>query len=213
MSRYRRLAAAVRALYRRLDRRTSSFRRASGLSCPPGCGECCLSAEVEATELELLPLALHLQREGSLTGLLERLREGEGGGVCVFHSREPLGRFGGRCTVYSWRPLVCRLFGFASAAGAGGRPELAVCRAMRSADPTAARAAAEAAGRLTPPVMRAWSLAVYRLDPVLGSSPLPVNDALRQALERVALEQGLRGRPGRKRADAQGRPAATAARP
>lgn len=192
-SRYGRLAAGVRALHRRLDRRTRSFRRASGLACPAGCSYCCLSEEVEATVLEMLPLALRLRREGRLAGLLERLRE-EGTRSCALHSPQPLGPSGGRCTQYPWRPILCRLFGFASAAGPAGEAELAVCRRMRSPGAAVTLGAAEAvrAGSLAAPAMRAWSLAVYRLDPALGSRLLPVNEALREALERVGLEHGMR---------------------
>jgi hypothetical protein len=86
---------------------------------------------------------------------------------------------------------MCRLFGFAAAAGSGSRPELAVCGVMRAAIPDQTRAAAEAVrwGGLKAPVMREWSLAAYRLDPTLGSQPLPINAALKQALERVGLER------------------------
>jgi Fe-S-cluster containining protein len=200
-SRYARPAAAVRALYRRLDRRIASFRRASGLGCPPGCGECCLSPEVEATVLEMLPLALDLRCRGLLESTLARLGSGgEPPRPCLFYSPAPLGAFGGHCSVYPWRPLLCRLFGFAAVAGPEGRPELAVCGRMRAALPDRARAAAAAvlAGRLRAPLMRDWSLAAYRLDPALGANPLPINSALKQALERVGLEQDLRGRPPRR---------------
>ena len=193
---YARPAAAVRALYRRLDRRIAAFRRAAGLACPPGCGECCLSPEVEATVLEMLPLALRLRRDGRLARTLAGLGSREPPRRCVFYSPDPLGAFGGHCTVYPWRPLLCRLFGFASVADPESRPELAVCGRMRAADPGSARAAAEAvaAGRLKAPVMRDWSLAAYRLDPALGSGPQPINTALKQALERVGLEEGLKAR-------------------
>jgi Fe-S-cluster containining protein len=198
-SRYARPAVAVRALYRRLGRRIASFRRASGLGCPPGCGECCLSPEVEATVLEMLPLVLDLRRRGLLDSTLGRLGPAEPPRPCLFYSPAPLGVFGGHCSVYPWRPLLCRLFGFASVADPGGRPELAVCGRMRAAIPDRTRAAAAAvlAGRLRAPLMRDWSLVAYRLDPALGANPLPINSALKQALERVGLEQGLRARPPR----------------
>jgi len=199
-SRYARPAAALRALYRRLDRRIASFRRSSGLGCPPGCGECCLSPEVEATVLEMLPLALDLRRRGLLESTLARLGPGEPPRRCLFYSPAPLGAFGGLCSVYPWRPLLCRLFGFAAVAGPEGRPELAVCGRMRAAIPDQTRAAAAAvlAGRLRAPLMRDWSLAAYRLEPALGANPLPLNSALKQALERVGLERSLRGRPRRR---------------
>ncbi len=200
-SRYARPAAAVRALYRRLDRRIASFRRASGLACPAGCGACCLSPEVEATVLEMLPLALELGRGGLLESTLAGLGSGAPPRRCLFYSPAPLGAFGGHCSVYPWRPLMCRLFGFAAVAGPEGRPALAVCGRMRAAFPdrTQAAAAAVSSRRLGAPLMRDWSLAAYRLEPTLGSSPLPINAALKQALERVGLEHGLRGSPGRRR--------------
>jgi hypothetical protein len=40
--------------------------------------------------------------------------------------------------------------------------------------------------------MGEWSLAAYRLDPVLGCGPQPINAALRQAMERVGLERRWR---------------------
>jgi Fe-S-cluster containining protein len=196
-SRYARPAAAVRALYRRLDRRIASFRRASGLACPRGCGQCCLSPEVEATELEMLPVALHLRAKRRLEAVLASLGQGEEPHrTCVFYSPDPLGAFGGHCGVYPWRPLLCRLFGYAAVADREGRPVLSVCRVMRDSGPDQARAASEAAaavadGRLRAPLMRDGSLAVYCLDPDLGSRPQPINAALKQGLERVGLETAL----------------------
>jgi len=191
-----RLALRVRVLYCRLDRRIAGFRRAVGLSCPRGCGECCLSPEVEATVLEMLPLALRLHREGRLEQTLVSLGPGEPPRPCVFYSPEPLGSFGGRCSVYPLRPLVCRLFGFAAMTDPEGRPQLVLCRRLREADPAGAReaAAGAASGRLPVPLMSEWSLAMYRLDPGLGTQALPINAALRQALERVALERRWRDR-------------------
>ena len=55
-------------------------------------------------------------------------------------------------------------------------------------------AAAVDAGSLQAPIMGEWSLAMYRLDPGLGTQALPINAALRQALERVGLEGRLRAR-------------------
>ncbi len=194
-----RLAAGVRAIYRRLDRRIAAFRRRSALACLPGCGECCRSTGVEATVLELLPLALELCRRGKAKEVLARLDAGKEPERCLLFSEQPLGRFGGHCTAYSRRPLLCRLFGFSSMENREGRPELVACRPLRQADPArAGQAVATAArGRAAAPLMRDYGLAVYRLDPVLGSGALPVNAALRQALERVGLSLSLAG--GRRR--------------
>jgi Fe-S-cluster containining protein len=197
-SRDARLAAGVRAIYRRLDRRIAAFRRRSGLACLPGCGECCRSTEVEATVLELLPLALELYRQGRAEEVLGRLRSSSAPERCLLASERPLGRFGGHCTEYSRRPLLCRLFGFAAMENREGRPELVACGLIRKAEPIKIRRAAAGVteGKPAAPLMRDYTLAVYRLEPVLGSGALPINAALRQALERVALRLELGGRGG-----------------
>ncbi len=179
-SRYARPAAAVRALYRRLDRRIASFRRASGLGCPPGCGECCLSPEVEATVLEMLPLALDLRRRGLLEPTLARLGPGgEPPRPCLFYSPAPLGAFGGHCSVYPWRPLLCRLFGFAAVAGPEGRPELAVCGRMRAALPDRS-AGGRGGGAGRPPARPAHArLVPGRLPPGPGAGRQPSADQFR----------------------------------
>jgi len=194
-----RLAAGVLALYRRLDGKLAAFRRRSGLACLPGCGECCRSTEVEATVLELLPLALDLCRRGKAEEALDRLLDIREPDRCLLFSELPLGRFGGHCTAYSRRPLLCRLFGFSALEQSEGRPELVACRLVRAADPARTGRAAAAQGRMAAPLMRDFSMAVYRLDPALGSGALPINAALRQALERVALSLALAGRSGRPR--------------
>lgn len=194
-SRDARLAARVLAIYRRLDRRLAAFRRRCGLACLPGCGECCRSTEVEATVLELLPLALELCRRGWEKELLGRLADSQEPGRCILFSERPLGRFAGHCAEYSRRPLLCRLFGFAAMEDRGGNPELVACRLIRQAGPKRMRQAALAVtcGRLAAPLMRHFTTAMYRLEPVLGSGALPINEALRQALQRVALAAKLSG--------------------
>lgn len=197
-SRDARLAAGVQAICHRLDRRIAAFRRRSGLACLPGCGECCRSTEVEATLLELLPLALELVRRRRAEEILGRLRLSRAPGRCLLFSERPLGRFGGHCTEYQRRPLLCRLFGFAAMENREGRPELAACGLIRQAEPMRVRQAATgvSGGKLAAPRMRDYIMALYRLEPVLGSGALPINEALRQALERVslALRLGERGR-------------------
>jgi Fe-S-cluster containining protein len=195
-SRDARLAARARAIYRRLDCRLAAFRRRSGLACLPGCGECCRSTEVEATVLELLPLALELCRRRAAEKVLGRLHGSQAQAPCILFSERPLGRFAGHCTEYSRRPLLCRLFGFSAMEDREGNPELVACRLIRQAYPVRAgkAAAAVAQGRLVVPIMNAYTTAMSRMEPVLGSGALPINEALRQALQRVALAARLSGR-------------------
>lgn len=184
-------------LYRRLDLHTRSLRALSGLRCPPGCGRCCLSTEVEATVLEMLPAALRLQREGRLETTLASLEAPPAS--CHLYAEQARPPGGGHCGLYAHRALVCRLFGFAAALDSEGRRELSTCRLIRAAQPElAARAdGAVREGTILAPIMPNYSMELFGIDPSLGSRRLPINLALAQALEMVGL--GSRGRPGWRR--------------
>lgn len=189
-SRLERVAAQVDQLFARLDADTAALRSATGLSCPPGCGACCENPHLETTVAELLPIAFELDARGEAEAVLEKPAVQEGSGRCVFFEPDGPGR--GRCSIYAHRPSVCRLFGFGAVRTRRGR-ELALCRVHREADAETAQAAAahvSDGGRagdfsLVGPV-------VSGIDPALGTRPMPLNEALREALSRVLFERSLR---------------------
>ena len=184
------VAGQVMEVYGDLDRHIEESRLRSGLHCIAGCGACCESTEVEATIGELLPLAFRLWHAGTAS---ERLRLVEGGpqhSRCVLY--EPTrGRPGfGRCGVYPYRPLVCRLFGFSTRLNKQGTPRLVTCRLIRRSAETA-----EAGEQPQPdvdcfPIMGAYATRVYAIEPSLGRLE-PINEALRGALTYVGFRLGL----------------------
>lgn len=189
-SRLERLAREVSGLFEQIDQDTNALREATGLGCPTGCGACCENPDIDTTVLELLPAAFELARRGQAEAMLERIEVQEGSGRCAFFQTHGEGK--GRCTLYSHRAGVCRLFGFASVHTRRGR-ELAVCRIHRAQSPEAsARAeAAVLAGARAGDFHGAGSQ-VAGLDPALGTRPMPFNAALREALSRVLLDLDLR---------------------
>lgn len=187
------LAARVMALYGQVDGAIAAFQAAVPLACPAGCGVCCTYPEVEATPLEMLPLAVELFRRGEGDLWLGRLEVAAGAGAerCQFFAPDPLdpssGR--GRCTVYPWRPALCRLFGFATVTGKYGAPELAACARHKEQVPEGVAAAiaalAEDPGCL--PSFGAIAEQIIALDPGWGRDRLPINEAARIALGRVGF--------------------------
>ena len=102
--------------YRYLDRLIERFRNSTGLKCLRGCSYCCRNWPVEATVLEVLPLAEEIYARGeeaSVLGLIEE-KQASGDETCVILLPESDEKVAGYCAYYKWRPLMCRLFGFAA---------------------------------------------------------------------------------------------------
>lgn len=158
------------------------------MACPPGCGACCHSAEVETSEAELAPLVARLLARGESADLRAALaqREAAGDRRCALFVPEPNSSTGGRCSAYEDRPSICRLFAFAARRDADGRPELVTCRTLRAADPLAvARAERDVAAGGPAVFYSDYGLA----DAASGSAGelQPINLALERALARAEL--------------------------
>ncbi len=188
------LSHAIAAQHAAIDAQVALLAQASGLACPPGCGACCLSPEVETSVADALPLALALFARGEAPVVLERAREAADRGPCVLYRADPLDPRRGRCSAYAERPSICRLFGFSSRRARAGGVELATCRELRAGAPEAVARAEEhvrtggAAARI--------DVDAERIAFLEGGAPhpLPINQALRLALERVGLARALAAR-------------------
>ena len=64
MQRLQQLSAQVEVVFQEIGERYAQYQRERGLFCRSGCGECCLHPGIEATVLEMLPLAYQLLAEG-----------------------------------------------------------------------------------------------------------------------------------------------------
>ncbi|MDX6767531.1 MAG: YkgJ family cysteine cluster protein [Candidatus Methylacidiphilales bacterium] len=181
------LLCDLRALFSQTDQATEAFARASGITCPPGCGACCHSPEVEASELEMLPMADHLVRTGKAEATLRQLHEHPDATTCVFFEPVAGSDTAGRCGQYAQRPLLCRLFGFAGRRDQNGTPQFTACRIHQQTCPTAVSESTlrVARGELRPPLYTEATDALWALHPEIGFDRFPINQALRRALERL----------------------------
>lgn len=191
---HERIARDVAALYEKIDEGTSRFRSLTGIHCPVGCGTCCESTEVEATPLEFFPLALGLFHDGHEGEVLDRL-DNASGDACAFHRPDELCHGKGRCSIYPWRPLTCRLFGYAAVRLKNDRLEMTICSLVGKLLPDARCLAASLMDRgFDPLVFTDVASELRGIDWNLGSQLLPINDAAKEAIEvvglRLRLEQG-----------------------
>lgn len=186
-------AAAVAAVHAEADQQTRAFAERTGITCPPGCGQCCLSPHVETTVADLLPLAEHVVQTGRAEAILQRI-EAATDPRCVLYDADPADPARGRCSMYALRPSICRLFGFAGRRDADGNPQFTACRIHRDTMPEVVAAAQQAVGerRIGLPIFADMTRAVTAAAPNSDGRPRPINDALRQAIHAVALTARLR---------------------
>lgn len=183
-------------IYSEIDCQIAAFKNITGLYCPSGCGKCCASAKVEATVLEMLPIAEELFRRGESLQWLDRIHTANESGTCVFYHPGPdtVMTQKGCCLMYSRRPVVCRMFGFATVKNKNGKPELALCRYHKESSPFLAESVRKAIlNGLPVPSFTEFSIRISCLDPCIGTQLVPINRALRLALEREGIRIQMTG--------------------
>jgi uncharacterized protein len=199
------LANDVIDIYKQLDAAVVAFAKRSGLSCPQGCGHCCLSENVEATVLECLPLAFLLFASAQADAVLQQLDDAGDTLRCILY-RPDLTRAGHwGCSQYETRTVVCRLFGFAGNRDRDGVPRLAMCRVIAELSSSSAqtklmplRYMKDSLGAENPliliddpqaplPLFGEAGLRITALHPGLGTVRMPINAALRQAIMKVGM--------------------------
>ena len=181
------LSEQVMRIYEEADRKISEFQEAAGLKCPPGCGACCVCQEVEATVLEVLPLAHEVfsrQQADHLYSMI-KAREGKGDRLCILYRPDSQTPGNGECSYYRNRPLLCRLFGFAVRKNKAGDPELSPCKRLGGAFLREVQGKTGVHSGSGLPVYQEISMRLAALNPGMGFRRLPVNMAIKSALEEV----------------------------
>jgi Fe-S-cluster containining protein len=170
------ICAEVLSVLVRAEMAAVQFARATGVHCPPGCGDCCRSHKPEDLVLSALPAAAWAIENGGADAVLERAASGPES-ACVFYDDGGPGH----CAVYPVRPLICRLFGFAGRLNKHGVTQYRPCRAMGFAVRTASS---------EPPVFSHHTARVAAVYLPLAGRPVPLNVAFGRAAEWLLLRQG-----------------------
>ena len=191
-------AAAISQAHQEIDAATKAFAEQTGIACPEGCGRCCHSPEVEATVADVLPLAMEIVRRGEAEATLMRLAERADDLRCALFQPDAEDGNRGRCTMYAWRPSICRLFGFAGRRDADGQPQYSACRVHSQVMPEVVAAAKQAVAerRVALPILSDLAGRVAAAAPDGLSRPLPINVALRRAINAAALQAWLEAAQG-----------------
>ena len=170
----------IESLQKTIDKDTMAFKHNSGIDCTKHCTECCRYPDINATPLEFLPFAWHSYKLGLLDQWFDRLESCESS-QCIF-ARINDGNWG--CSIYPARGFICRLFGFSATTDKNGQPVFAACRILKQKQPEMVNNASQfiaAGGKI--PVMASYYRRLAAIEPALGTQFMPINDAIRKALE------------------------------
>lgn len=190
-------------VYYSFDRTIMSFQSATGMRCTPRCSLCCREWHVETTVLEMLPLAreIYLREEDDavMSAILEKDQQHDPSCALIknfLNEGDP-----GLCSYYEFRPLVCRLFGFAARRNKHDKIELMPCRVVRESTPSEVNRAEMALSQgLSLPVYQDAFMRVSYIKPNIGSRRLPINQALKEAIETLYWSRPAKGQRFRKAA-------------
>ena len=155
------------------------------MHCIASCGKCCKKPEITATPLEFLPLAYHLFKTGEAGVWYERLKSDPHQLQCgVFIPLKKITDHG-FCQKYQYRGLICRLFGFTAMRDKNGEALLITCQTIKTEQPEFYQKGLQQAEKGNIVFMRDYYFRLSAIDPELGREMLPVNEAIRRALEAV----------------------------
>lgn len=184
----------IETLFHQLEQESTQFKQSSGISCNSGCGKCCSYPDIEASPLEFLPWAFHLFLNGEIEKTLQILKKSKSSACIIYKPLSIIDQ--GRCNSYKYRGLICRLFGFAANTDKYGDLRLATCKIIKDGQADKYNSAAEAITKgLYVPVFTEYYMQLNQIDFRLGNIILPVNEALKMALEEVLLYYAYRPFP------------------
>lgn len=176
----------IEELFHRLETEITTFKSETKLHCLVGCGKCCSNPEIEASPLEFLPWAFHLFLNGKAE---ETLLELNNSSVTTCHIYRPLAHleeFNGSCSNYRYRGLICRLFGYAANRDKYGELRLATCKIIKEDQTKNYNLAQEAISNgKQVPIFTDYYMQLSQIDYHLASIILPINQALKMAIEEV----------------------------
>lgn len=184
----------VEMLFYQLEEEGERFKKESRIGCVSGCGKCCTYPDIQASPLEFLPWAFHLFLNGEAENTLDNLKNNYASSCHIFKPTSLLGT--GSCGEYKYRGLICRLFGSAASRDKYGNLRLSTCKIIKEGQADKFVTTEEAIAKGLPvPIYTEYYMQLNQIDYHLGQLMLPVNKALKVALEEVLHYYAYRPSP------------------
>ena len=176
----------VEALFDRLEIEITAFKSETHLYCNAGCGKCCSTPNIDASPLEFLPWAFHLFLNGKAEETLIELRNNKTKNCHLYRSISILEYQKGSCSNYRYRGLVCRLFGYAANTDKFGKLRMATCKIIKEQQTEHFTKAEELINKkIYVPIFSDYYMRLAQIDLRMGVILIPINEALKMAIEEV----------------------------
>lgn len=187
---------SVELLFDRLDKEILVFQSSTKLHCVSGCGHCCTKPDIDATPLEFLPFAYHLFLNGNAEKMLDQLKL-ESSGICVIYAPLSLGNKNqGSCSEYTHRGLICRLFGYGASRDKFGALRLATCKIIKEGQAVNYQSGIDSIAKgLQVPIFSDYYQNLAQIDFRMGNTIIPINQAIKMAIEEVLSYYAYRPLP------------------
>jgi len=188
----------IETLFHNLDIEIAEFQEKTHLSCIAGCGKCCSTPEIDASPVEFLPWAFYVFLNGKAEETLSELEQNTTA-TCFLYRPKSLAEFTmGNCSNYQYRGLICRLFGFGATTDKYGKLRIATCNIIKEKQTSNFESATIAINaNLSVPIFTEYYMQLSQIDFKLGNIFLPVNKAMKAALEEVLQYYAYRPLPDR----------------
>lgn len=176
----------VEELFQKLDIEINQFQQKTHLNCIAGCGKCCSTPNITASPLEFLPWAFHLFIEGQAEKTLIELQNNKDFTCHLYRPLTSVDTTRGKCSNYTHRGLICRLFGYGASTDKFGKLRLATCSIIKENQQDNYQTTTAAINNgLYVPIFSDYYMNLSQIDFTLGRTLLPVNQALKRAIEEV----------------------------
>ena len=187
----------VEALFDRLEIQIKAFQSDTQLHCKAGCGKCCSTPNIEASPLEFLPWAFHLFLNHKAEETLKELTATTSKNCFLYRSLSILEYHKGSCSNYRYRGLICRLFGYGATTDKFGKLRLATCKIIKEEQHNNFNKAEVAINNgANIPIFANYYMRLAQIDLRMGVNLLPINEALKIAIEEVLHYYAYRPFPG-----------------
>lgn len=191
-----RRVALVEELFHNLDLEITELKSHTKLTCITGCGKCCVHPELDASSLEFLPWAFHLFLNGEAEKVLKTLNETTTNTCFIYNPLSLLDKNKGNCSNYKYRGLICRLFGFGANTDKYGQLRLVTCKIIKEGQKEEFDTTTEKINDGLPvPIFTDYYMNLSQIDFKLGNIIVPINKALKLAIEEVLQYYAYRPMP------------------